>query len=73
MKGSIIMAIVLGSVLLTGCSSSKSYTNQAGQASASSFGKGCAAAKVGKSLVISCSGEDAVKLAKIIQTTSVEE
>jgi len=71
MKGLIIVAIA--SVLMVGCSSSKSYTNQAGQASASSFGKGCAAAKVGKSLVISCSGEDAVKLAKIIQSTSAEE
>lgn len=71
MKG--LLIVVLTSIMLVGCSSSKSYTNQAGQASASSFGKGCAAAKVGKSLVISCSGEDAVKLAKIIQTTSVEE
>lgn len=71
MKGLLIVAVA--SMLMVGCSSSKSYTNQAGQASASSFGKGCAAAKVGKSLVISCSGEDAVKLAKIIQTTSVEE
>jgi len=68
-----ILVLIVASTLMVGCSSSKSYTNQAGQASASSFGKGCAAAKVGKSLVISCSGEDAVKLAKIIQTTSVEE
>lgn len=68
------LTVIIGVVMmLVGCNSTNAYVSQKGSIASSTLGKGCAAAKVGGSLVISCSGESAVEMAKLLRPTVSNE
>lgn len=67
-----LVAIIGVTFVLAGCNSTNAYVSQKGSISSSTLGKGCAVAKVGGSLVISCSGESAIEMARVLQPTVKE-